>query len=151
MGSSGLLDCTVHLVRLLHSICMPCVIAAFEKRSGIIVANPISIFYSKGSGFHSCSTTRYFGHQWPIISILYVFSVASPALLGIFHARGYQRNATSTLSKLQKNVCVVHVVLDHVYAYRLSRLPPPSSFRFSAALCSASRIYVRKVAKPCDT
>jgi hypothetical protein len=39
MGSSGRLDFTVHFVRLLLSICMPCMISALEKRSDIIVAD----------------------------------------------------------------------------------------------------------------
>lgn len=115
MGSSDLLDLTVHLVRLLLSICMPCVISALEK-----------LFKGLGNLF-----------------VLYrsLFLPLYPLLGWDLHTAGYQENATSTLSKLYESVRVIHVVLT-TYTYGLSQSPPQSSFRFSAALYNASRMWI---------
>ena len=77
MSSSGLEDSTVLLVHLLLSICMPCLISAFERRSD-----------SRPGYQFSIQKARNFIRVLPlvisaIISIVYVCSIASPALLGI--------------------------------------------------------------------
>jgi hypothetical protein len=138
MGSSGLLDFTVHLVRLLLSICMPCVVSAFEKRNDIIVADRDINLLFKGLGI---LFTFYRSLFWPS----YPLCMFAPLQVRPCLGSPRRRISKECDSELQENVRVIHALLDHIRTLKIA------ASLISAALCKAARICVRKLAKPRNT
>ena len=104
MGSSGLpgLRGTIGASVVLN-------LYALRDLCNVIVAARDNNLLFKGLIIYSCSTVVPLA-GWAIIFIVDVCSVAGPALLGIFTPEDINifPNATSTLSKLQENVRVIH-------------------------------------------
>ena len=84
---AAFLDFTVQLLRLLLSICVPCVIQAFEKRGHIIVAYQDINLLFKGLVILICVPSL---AASAVICIVYVCSVVGPALPGTSTPAGYQ-------------------------------------------------------------